>query len=204
MAQVKKTAVRQAILDAAFALFAAQGYSDTTMSQIAASAGVSASNIYVYFNSKLEIVYAIFDPLLRAQLVQLESESAAIDDPGERLRHILLTIWRDIPRGNNAFMSNVMQAVATATPEQGYDRTLLSWAEAWVAGMIGHCLASAPGAERTSAARALSHVVFMALDGFAMNERLGQSAAEFEAIVDTFAAAFAGRVAQPQPEVVPA
>ena len=57
-------------------------------------------------------------------------------NPRHRLRHILLTVWREIPRDNNAFMSNVMQAVATATSEQGYNRDLLLWAEARVAQML--------------------------------------------------------------------
>ena len=68
MAQVKKTAVRAAILDAAFDLFAEHGYSDTTMSQIATRAGVSASNIYVYTRSSIRgcaIGWAISKPKVR-------------------------------------------------------------------------------------------------------------------------------------------
>ena len=168
---------------------AERGYSDTTMSQIAAKAGVSVSNIYVYFASKLEIVYAIFDPWLRERLHRVEVEAEAIADPRRRLRHILITVWRDIPRDNNAFVSNVMQAVATATSEQGYNRDLLSWAEARVAQMMVPCMPGRSGAARDSAH--LSHIIFMALDGFAMNERLGQTAATIDAIVDTFVDRFA-------------
>ena len=195
MAQVKKTAVRRAILDAAFELFVERGYSDTTMSQIATQAGVSAANIYVYFASKLEIVYAIFDPWLRDRLRRLEAEGERIADPRQRLRQILLTVWRDIPRDNNAFMSNVMQAVATATPEQGYNRELLSWAEARVAQMMAGCIADPACAVRDSGY--LSHVIFMALDGFAMNERLGQTAAGIEDLVDTFVGRFAASEIEP-------
>ena len=196
MAQVKKPAIRGAILDAAFDLFAARGYSDTTMSQIAAQAGVSVANIYVYFGSKLEIVYAIFDPWLRERLGRLQSEADALADPQARLGHILITVWRDIPRDNNAFMSNVMQAVATATPEQGYNRDLLSWAEARVGAMIERCLPSAPSAA-ADAAR-LAQIIFMALDGFAMNERLGQT----NTAIEDIAATFVERFAVPHPVVV--
>ena len=41
MAQVKKPAVRDAILKSAFHLFSRRGYQGTTLSQIAAGAGVS-------------------------------------------------------------------------------------------------------------------------------------------------------------------
>ena len=189
MAQVKKAAIREAILEAAFDLFVARGYSNTTMSQIAAQAGVSVANIYVYFASKLEIVYAIFDPWLRERLGRLQVEADAIDDPQDRLRHILVAVWRDIPRDNNAFMRNVMQAVATATPEQGYNRDLLSWAEARVGSMIERCLPATPRAAADAAH--LSQVVFMALDGFAMNEPLGQTNAGVEHIATTFVDRFA-------------
>ncbi|MET0207993.1 MAG: TetR/AcrR family transcriptional regulator, partial [Burkholderiaceae bacterium] len=62
MAQHKKTEVREAILEGAFELFSTQGYAATTLSQIAKSAGVSSGNIYIYFESKLDILYAIYDP----------------------------------------------------------------------------------------------------------------------------------------------
>ena len=47
MAQVKKPAVRDAILKSAFRLFSHRGYEGTTLSQIAAGAGVSTANVYV-------------------------------------------------------------------------------------------------------------------------------------------------------------
>ncbi|HEX7844050.1 MAG TPA: hypothetical protein VF469_41530, partial [Kofleriaceae bacterium] len=42
-----------------------------------------------------------------------------------RLRRILLALWRDIPAEHNGFSVNLMQALSTATPDQGYSRDLL-------------------------------------------------------------------------------
>ncbi len=57
MAQVKKIEVRDRILAAATQLFAERGYARATVSQIAKAAGTAPSNVYVYFSSKLEIVF---------------------------------------------------------------------------------------------------------------------------------------------------
>ena len=58
MAQVKKAAVLEAIKAAAFELFAQQGYGATSMPGIARAAGISTANVYVYFGSKLAVLYA--------------------------------------------------------------------------------------------------------------------------------------------------
>jgi len=50
---------RRQILDAAIDCFAREGFHRTSMTQIIAEAGVSAGTIYLYFDSKEEIVEAI-------------------------------------------------------------------------------------------------------------------------------------------------
>jgi AcrR family transcriptional regulator len=59
MVQQKKPLVREAILEGAFRLFSKHGYAATTLAAIAKSADVSPGNVYIYFGSKLEILYAI-------------------------------------------------------------------------------------------------------------------------------------------------
>ena len=51
----------RAILDAAVALFAKQGYQATTMSQIASAAGYSQSSLYYWYKSKEEMLNAILE-----------------------------------------------------------------------------------------------------------------------------------------------
>jgi AcrR family transcriptional regulator len=53
---LKKLRTRHAIEDAAFELFARQGYEDTTVDQIAAMAEVSTTTFFRYFPSKSEVV----------------------------------------------------------------------------------------------------------------------------------------------------
>lgn len=86
MAQVKKAAVREAILAAALRLFRKKGYVDTTVNEIAAAAKTSRANIYVYFRSKFALFYAVFDPWLQRRLEVLETDLAAIGEPRARMQ----------------------------------------------------------------------------------------------------------------------
>jgi len=58
--QFKKPEIREAILASAFELFSSVGYATTTVPRIAERAGVSSTNLYRYFESKLAILYAIY------------------------------------------------------------------------------------------------------------------------------------------------
>src|ERR1700722_19725857 len=97
MAQVKKPAVRVAILESAHMLFRDQGYNGTTLTQIATEAGISTAHLYSYFGSKFYILYSIYDPGLRARLERSERQGTPLPDPGKRLKRLISVIWRDIP-----------------------------------------------------------------------------------------------------------
>ena len=170
MAQVKKAEVRDAILAAASELFTDRGYAATTIAQIAQRAGVSSANVYVYFASKLEMLYAIYDPWMRARIERLERELSAINGPNARIRHLLATFWRDIPGEQNGFAVNVMQAIAAYEQGQGYRPTLLVWMEQRIDRMIRDAL-PAERSRRLGDAP-IAHLVVMAFDGFVLNRRV--------------------------------
>lgn len=120
MAQTKKTEIRQAILDAAYELFSKRGYSDTNITDIARSAGVAPANLYVYFRSKLDILFSIYDPWLTKQFDEMQKSLRRVRAPRQRLRKILSTVWRDIPSVDNGFANNLMQAISATTIREGY------------------------------------------------------------------------------------
>ncbi len=184
MAQRQKAEIRDAIMNSAFRQFSKRGYTGATIPQIAAGASVSTANFYVYFRSKLEVVFAIYEPWLRMQLDKLEEESDSIAEPERRLRHILSALWRGIPAMNNGFSTNIMQALSAATRDEGYESRAIQWAEGKIAGMIKRTLVLA-GAPPVDSAH-LTHVFFMAFDGFSLNYHLNPWAACNDAIVDTF------------------
>lgn len=171
MAQVKKDDVQQRILAAAEDLFSARGYAETTVAAIAGASGVSKSNIYVYFASKLEILWAISDPWLRDKFVQLEDELARIETPHAKVRHLFEGLWCDMPADRNGFANNMMQALTTAPDTEGYSSELLSFCESRFTSLLAQCLGMIP-----MEARLISRISFKAFDGFAIGHRLGESA----------------------------
>lgn len=76
----KKAKTRAAIREAAMSLFEEQGYSATTVEQIAEAAEVSPSTFFRYFPSKEDVVLTDdFDPLLVASILAQPAEVHPVD-----------------------------------------------------------------------------------------------------------------------------
>jgi AcrR family transcriptional regulator len=172
VAQTKKKEIEQAILDAAYELFSKRGYSETNISDIARSAGVAPANLYVYFRSKLDILFSIYDPWLTKQFAEMEAALRRIRDPRQRLRKLLSTLWREIPSVDNGFANNLMQALATTTVREGYSPALRLAIEERLARLLDECLPNLGDA----GARELANIVLMAFDGYALNFHLNGEA----------------------------
>jgi len=167
MAQVKKPAVRQAILTAAYRLFRDRGYNATTVNDIARKANVSAANVYSYFRSKLEILYSVYDPWLHERFSRLERDLAAIGEPEKRLRHLIRVLWQEIPAEENGFSNNIVQAVSGGGPSEKYDASLLHAVEKLLSKLLSEILP--PERLAVVDVSTLAHIMFMAFDGFAMS-----------------------------------
>jgi AcrR family transcriptional regulator len=181
MSQRKKEGVRDAILDAAFRLFSDQGYSETSLPAIAREAGISTANVYVYFKSKLEILFTLYEPWMQERLDKLERSLARTADPRERLERLLLALWRDLPREANGFANNIVQALST-TRNGEYDPRLRKLVQGRVARWIHESLALAPRESEIVAG-----VLLMAFDGFAINVHLEHGMACNAAMARLFA-----------------
>ena len=194
MAQVKKAGMREAILEAAFKLFCDKGYASTTMSEIARSAGMTVANLYVYFDSKLSILYEIYTPWLLAQLDDLRKRVQKCRMPRTRLRRVFVGVWRDIPAADQSFANTLIEALAGAPRNRGKSTDLLSRVEAFMTVLIAENLPSARAHVLENGL--LSHVIWMAFDGFAINLRIGDLR-DVDAIADLMADLLLG---MPQPD----
>ena len=170
MVQVKKKFVEQAILDSAFELFSERGYHATTLQDIAARAGIGVGTVYSYVPSKIHLLYAVVEPWQKDAMERLEKRVLKIRSPRERLRAILLGVWRDIPMENIGLANSLMEALASADPAQGKPSPLLGWFEAKLMSMLNTVL-PAPPARRIDY-DVLPNLVTMAYDGFVINRRL--------------------------------
>jgi AcrR family transcriptional regulator len=167
--QVKKKAVRQAILDSAYELFSDRGYHSTTLQDIAGFAGVGVSSLYSYFPSKLHLLYAVFEPWYKEEFTDLEKRVLGLKSPRDRLRAVLLGLWRDIPIANIGFANSHMEALASADPGERKPVPLLKWSEERLTKLLRRVL-PANGARLDHDAHATLFI--MAYDGFVINRRL--------------------------------
>jgi AcrR family transcriptional regulator len=190
MAQVKKIEVRDRILAAATSLFAARGYTLATINQIARAADTAPSNVYVYFRSKLEIVFAIYAPWLKEHLEALTQEVEALSTPEAKVLRVVRKLWRDIPADRNAFANNLIQAVSSATRKDCYDPALLRWTEQKIATILSCALPPARAAEIDC--MRFAHILMMAFDGFAMNYRIRRAIHCDDGMIEEMSAAILG------------
>jgi AcrR family transcriptional regulator len=102
---------RQAILDAARARFASNGFAATTIRLVAADAGVDAALVMQFFRSKDELFAAVMS-ISPAALARL---SGAFDGPdehlGERVVRAFLDVWEGAPRESEPLMAMLRGAI---------------------------------------------------------------------------------------------
>ena len=70
---MKQPSVADDVLRAALGLFAAQGYANTSVQQVVEAAGVTKGAMYHYFESKDDLLFAIYDRMLTLQTDHLET-----------------------------------------------------------------------------------------------------------------------------------
>ena len=87
----EKQEVRQAILDAAGALFLEQGYAGFSLRQVAEHIGYSATTIYLYFSDKDDLLFTLADEGFHQFGVQLTEAGSRSADPLERIRMLART-----------------------------------------------------------------------------------------------------------------
>jgi AcrR family transcriptional regulator len=192
--QVKRDSVRNAILDSARDLFSERGYHGTTLLDIAEVAGTGVSSLYSYFPSKIHLLYAVFEPWYKDAFKRLEARAAALSDPRERLRCILLGIWRDIPNENIGLANSHMEALTSADPKLKKPTPLLRWTEERLLIMLQRAIP--PDPRRPVNYDLLPNLLMMAYDGFVINRRLNDLR-DIERLVDTMCDIILGPAEKP-------
>ncbi|WP_277210637.1 TetR/AcrR family transcriptional regulator [Isoptericola croceus] len=89
---MKTTNVADSVLQAALDLFATQGYATTSVQQIVEAAGVTKGAMYHYFQSKDDLLFAIYDRMLSLQKRRLEEIVA----DGGRTTDVLRAVCVDV------------------------------------------------------------------------------------------------------------
>ncbi|WP_329064207.1 TetR/AcrR family transcriptional regulator [Amycolatopsis sp. NBC_01480] len=102
---------RQAVLDAARARFARDGFAGTTIRRIAADAGVDASQVMQFFRSKDDLFAAV----MAVPASALERFDTAFEGPdehlGERVVRAYLSAWEGSPEESEPLMAMLRGAI---------------------------------------------------------------------------------------------
>jgi AcrR family transcriptional regulator len=171
VAQVKKKEVRDAILESASALFSRDGYHATTLNAIAKRAKLGVGSIYLYFPSKLHLLYEIYRPWFQAWMFDLERQVSAVRTPQQKLKKLVVGLWHDFPARNPGLANSLMEALASSAAEDGKPNDLLAWTEREVTKSLAAILPE--NKHYLLAGDDLAHVLMMAQDGFIINYRWG-------------------------------
>ena len=85
----RRSAKKEAILDAAASTFMEHGYSATSIDDIADLLGSTKGRIYYYYKSKADLFYAIHSEAMRINLETMEPIATGDGSPTERLTEML-------------------------------------------------------------------------------------------------------------------
>ncbi|WP_306322814.1 MULTISPECIES: TetR/AcrR family transcriptional regulator [unclassified Streptomyces] len=102
---------RQAILTAARARFAADGFTKTTIRRVAADAGVDASLVMQFFRSKGELFAAVMAVPAEALARFSAAFEGADDGLGERVVRAFLDVWEVDARTSEPLMAMLRGAI---------------------------------------------------------------------------------------------
>jgi AcrR family transcriptional regulator len=86
-----------ALLNAAFRVFASRGYRASRLEEVAEEAGLTKGAIYYHFGSKEDLLRRAVEHRHKAIFSAIESELATMDAPASvRIRYVLRQLWRHV------------------------------------------------------------------------------------------------------------
>ena len=175
---------RDAILRAAIDVFAERGFFNAQVADVARVAGVAAGTVYLYFESKDDLLVCIFERSMREGLTLGRAAVVDLRDPGERLRRLARAHLARLGADRNlAIVFQVELRQSTKFMER-FSATLLRD----YLGLIREAIADGQrsGLFRADVkATAMAKMLFGALDEMATNWILSRRRYSLEADADT-------------------
>jgi len=105
----EKQELREAILGAAQELFLAHGYEGLSMRHVAERIGYTPTTIYLYFEDKDDLLFAVMDQAYDRFTADLEAAYRSTDDPLQRLRSLTQAYIRFALQNQEAYQMIFMQ-----------------------------------------------------------------------------------------------
>jgi TetR/AcrR family fatty acid metabolism transcriptional regulator len=87
-ARAERLDKRDALLRAAIDTFAARGFFNAQVADVARAAGVAAGTVYLYFRGKDDLLISIFERTMKEAIAEGRKSVDGLSDPIDRLREI--------------------------------------------------------------------------------------------------------------------
>jgi len=161
---------RDAVLSAARDTFLRYGYKRVTMKDLAEAAGISRPALYLVFSGKEEVFKGVYEHWVKETLAQIESKTAPLKTPDERLR-VAFELWTVRPFEMTLASSEVSELLectfgfAQESVKQGYR----SFEKILVPILKSHVMFQ--GSRMKISAEKTAHVLSSAVRGFKVSAR---------------------------------
>ncbi|NIR45786.1 MAG: TetR family transcriptional regulator, partial [Gemmatimonadetes bacterium] len=113
---------RKRILEAAAELFAANGYGETRLEDVARCVGVQRAALAYYFQSKQDLYDAVLAEAA-GDLVDRTQETLRVEAPVEERLERMVDLWLDAVRERPWLVRLLLRQVAGASPTSGHPLT---------------------------------------------------------------------------------
>jgi AcrR family transcriptional regulator len=187
-----RAATRERLLDAALALFARDGYAETTVRAIAARAGVAAGLLYAHFDGKEALLHALFERSMADVRRSFALADAA--DPRERLAALVRGAVA-VLRGHLDFWRLGYAVRAQPSVVAALGPALGNWAAEIHATLRGYLAALGSPAPELDA-----HALFTQIDGLCQHFALAPADFPVDAVAERVIARWAGAPPHDPPE----
>ena len=171
--ETHRSAVRDAILDAAWALASEHGLLSVTMSRVAKEVGIGRATLYKYFPDVESILLAEHDRQVAGQLEHLHAVRDAGGDPGRQVEQVLRIHATMIHEHHGNILAPVMHQDPARRHQEAFLRDMLK--QAAESGAIrtdinpeelaGYCLHALSAAATLPSKAAAERLVRLTLDG---------------------------------------
>jgi AcrR family transcriptional regulator len=114
---------RGRLVSAAHGLFLRQGWTSTTMTQVAAAAGLARPTVYLHFKTKLDLLLACIDASLSAVPVRDRADYLAMGQGALPQRAATAARWLRNAYERSAAIQRVLDDAAVSAPEAAQAQT---------------------------------------------------------------------------------
>jgi AcrR family transcriptional regulator len=154
---------RTRILEAAFRLFAEQGYAATSVAQVCEAAGVAKTALYWHFDSKEGLLAAVLENTASAEIEAIQRAVAVEGEPVARLDQFMGHMRRLLAEQRGLLRLILGVALERSDADAGTRRALRSVAQR-IRTALAQGLEDAVG-DRVPEADLIAHTVLALLDG---------------------------------------